>query len=149
MLDEARVRAVCATRLLTIPTLPDPLTRIAWENRTFDTPELVVGPGPAPLWIKEFLEVLSETKSSTGFVEAIGRTLYLVETPAGKGTEEADALSKLIAEAFHSGQSLTENDLTIILEHTERQPYRTDFELPAWIFKTVAVRWWIFTPSLT
>lgn len=149
MLDEARVRAVIATRLLTVTGLPDPVTGIAWENRNFDPPQQLAGPGLAPLWIREHQQVLSETRSSTGFVEAIGISQFLVETPSGKGTEEADKLSKAIAEAFEAGQSLTEDGLTVILEHCERSAYRSDFEFPAWIFKTVTVRWRTFTPALT
>jgi hypothetical protein len=146
MLDEALLRRTFRDTLLGVSTIPDERTMIAWENEPFDPPQMV-DVGPAPLWVKEHVRVLNESKSSTGFVEAVGETLYSVETPKNRGTEEADALAKAIAEALQAGNSLTATGLTVILEQTERRPYREDPNHPAWVFKTVACRWRTFTDS--
>lgn len=143
MLDETALRQLFRKRVRSV--LPRDV-QVAWENQTFEPPSLEDGIGPVVLWMRELVRTLDETKSSTGFIEAVGEVLYMIETPAGKGTEAADALAKIVAESLQAGQSLTSPTLTVIVEHTERRPYREDPEHPAWTFKTVACRWRTFTP---
>lgn len=144
MMDLTELRTTMRTQLKTVTTLPS-ADRRAWENRTFRPPEVRDQPGADVMWVREQIRILSETKSSTGFIEAIGETLYMVHYPAGRGTGPMDELTLAIAEAFQAGQSLTGTGLTAILEHTERRPPRVDPTFPSWIFTTVAVRWRSFT----
>jgi len=144
MLNESALRRLFRARLKTVSTLP-PEARLAWEGRSFTPPD----PNPGDLWVREFVSILGESKSSTGFIEATGTTTYAVFTPGTGGTEDADALAQAVAEAFEAGQSLTADGLTAIIERTERAPYRDsadDRGSSLWIFKTVTIRWRVFTP---
>ena len=144
LLNESTLRTVMRTQLKTVASLPASKYR-AWENRKFKPPEA----DEDQPWIREHVSILSERKSSTGYVEAVGTTQYSVYVPAGRGTAQADALAKAIAEAFEAGQSLTGTGLTVILERTERAPYRVDASDSIWVFKTVTSRWRVFTSSST
>lgn len=145
VLDEVVLRQAFRAQLALVSGIPEKKFR-AFENRVFDPPEIKeTSHGDEPLWIREQMRILSETKSTSGHVEAVGEYLIMVETPKGKGTEDADTLAQAIAEKFQAGQSLTKSGTTAILEHTDRRPYQIDLERPAWVFKTVAVRWRNFT----
>jgi hypothetical protein len=146
MLDEKTLRTVLRTRLHTVSGLP---SAIAFEGRVFQPPTLTTTSSSLPLWVEEQVRILSETKSATGQIEALGEALYSVYTPSGRGTEQADALAKLIAEAFQSGQGLSGSGLELALEHTERRPMRQDVSPygQSWMFKTVAIRWRAFTAA--
>ena len=147
MMDEVILRQALRTQLLTVSSLPRAEYR-AWENQVFDPPSPDENPhGEEPLWFREILRILSESKSSTGYIEAVGEYLIMVETPKGRGTEDADALAKAIADVFQPGQSLTKSGTTVILERTDRRPYLEDSERPAWVFKTISVRWRTFTAA--
>ena len=146
MLDETTVRQAFRTKLLTVSGLPDE-KQISYENRLFDPPDQPAEVGDKTLWVLEQMRILSESRSSDSLVEAIGEFLWLVYTPKGKGTEKADTLSRSIAEAFQAGQSLTKDGIGVILERTERRPYRGDANRPAWVFKTVATTWRVFTQA--
>lgn len=141
MLDESSLRTLFRTRLKTVSGLPGE-DYLAWENHQFDKPSAESD----QLWIEEFVTILSEPKSSTGFIEVVGVTQYLVNCPKGGGTKDADDLSRLIAQAFEPGQSLTNSTLTVIIERTERSPYRPQPDGSAWVFKTITIRWRVFTP---
>lgn len=144
-LDEVTLRTVLRKRLFTVDGLPNKNTRIAYENRQFKVPEIRAGARKLPLWIKEQLRILDETRSSQCFIEAVGEVLWLVETPEGRGTEQCDALAKKIADAFQAGTSLVGDGLTVKCEHTERRPYRPDPVQENWVLKPVVVRWRAFT----
>ena len=144
MLDESVLRTTFRAALKTVTLLPKEQF-LAWENRNFQPPE---GDSDA-IWVEEFLTILTEPKSSTGFIEAVGLMQYSVNVVKGRGTAPGDALAKGIAEALHAGQSLTGVGLTAILERTERAPYRPRSEGSIWVFKTVTSRWRVFTQSAT
>ena len=143
MLNESQVRTIMRTKLQKLSNLPN----ISWENRPFLPPDVTTDVGPVVLWIQEHQRTLDETQSAIGMIQTIGETLYSVYTPKGRGTKEADDLSKSIAESFEPTQSLTGINETIVIEHTERHPYRVDPDLPAWVFKTVSIRWRAFNPT--
>ena len=146
MMNENEVRQAMRARLKTVAGLPAS-DRRAWEGRTFEPPDLTAVDGARPLWIREIQRVLSERAAATGTDEAVGETLWMVETPDGKGTDEADTLALAIAEAFKPRQSLTKGATTVILERTERLPFARDEKHPLWMHKTVAVRWRVFTAA--
>lgn len=149
MLDESLVRRVMRTQLKTVGTLP-PEARLAWENHAFNPPAPdAAEPIATQLWVREWQTILSEAKTSTGYIEAVGRTVYGVYTPTGKGTRDADDLSKAIADAFEAGQSLTDTPTVVIIERTSRDGYRPHESVGSWIFKPVAVRWRVFTAVTT
>lgn len=143
-LDETELRKVYRAKVKLVSTLPDEQF-LSWENRRFRPPEAESD----QIWVVETLTVLSEQKSTVGCIEATGTYQVLVYTPEGSGTEEADALSKAIAEALESGQSLTSSAITVILERTERAPFRVNLNYPGWVFKTVTSLWRVFTESST
>lgn len=148
MLNETALRLCFRERLDTVEGIAEikDAKRISYENHTF-TPKQPTEKSDPGLWVQEFIEILNEPKSSTGFIEATGETLYLVFVPNGKGTKAADTLAQAIAEAFQSGQSLHNSSITVILEHTVRRPYRAREDTQGWIFKTVSVRWRTFTEA--
>lgn len=149
MLDESVIRRIMRTRLSSVTHLP-PESHLAWENHSFDPPSFDASePISDVLWVQEWQEILSEIKSSTGLIEAIGLTVWGVYTPKGRGTRGADDLSRTIAESFEAGRSLTgyNESTTVILERTSRGPYRSGGKgLDGWIFKPVTTRWRVFTP---
>jgi len=142
MLDETEVRKVFRAELNGVSGIPAAAFR-AWENRGFKPPD----PDDGQLWIEEFLEIISERKTSSGCIEAVGTTTYSVWVPSRSGTEDGDALARGIAEAFEAGQSLTSSGVTAILERTERAPYRGSDDFPLWVFKSVTTRWRVFTSA--
>lgn len=144
MLLESDVRTILRERLLTVSGLP-PTNRRAWENRRFKPPQ----PADDESFVREWLTVLTESKSSTGFIEATGIVTYGVFVPVNAGTRGGEVLAKAIAEAFEAGQSLTDGSLVVTIEKTQRTPYRVDPNDEMWSFKTVTSRWRVFTPTST
>jgi len=147
MLDESCVRQIMRTRLQSTAGLPDFDSRMAWENRVFAPPDFDQdGPIDEVLWVREWLDPMTEIKSSSGFIEAVGLTIWGVYTPKGRGTRGAENLAKNIAERFEAGRSLTDDSgTTITLERTSRGRFQSDEERPIWVFKPVTVRWRVFT----
>jgi len=119
---------------------------ISYHNIRFTPPDHANTVGPIPVWVGEMSTILSERKTSTGFIEATGEYLLIVRTPKGRPTERADDLAQALVETLKPGQSLTTDCITVILERSERRPYREDPANPTWISKTVAVRWRVFSP---
>lgn len=149
MLDERGIRIAMRKKLKTVATLPKE-SLLAWENHRFEPPELTGSQrGPVTVWVEEAQRVLQEAKTSNGFIEAVGQTLWSVYAPKGRGTADLDELSKAIAEAFEAGQSVTGTGLTVILERTDRSELRPSGAHENWVFKVVTVRWRVFTPSST
>lgn len=146
MLDENEVKKAFRKQLFTVDGLPNKKTRIWYTNRGFNVPEVTAGARKLPLWIKEQLRILSEPKTSTCFVETTGEMLWLVHTPIGRGSEQADDLCLQIARAFRPGSNLIEGDTTVTCVRTERRPFRQDPVLDNWIFKPVVTVWRSFTP---
>ncbi len=145
VLDEVDARIIMRTRLKTVASLPDPDTLIAWEHRTFRPPSLTKGTGTRPLFVSEQMRILTERHAAVGMLEVVGETLFMINTPAGKGTNGADILSKAIMEAFEPTQGLNSATQTVVIERSERRPYRANPVHEGWIFKTVAIRWRAYT----
>jgi hypothetical protein len=139
--DEVELRKVFRERLKTVTGLP---AVIAWENVVTAPPALPTG-GGSVLWMEEVHRLLSEKASSTCLNEAVGEVLYLIFIPKGGGTREADELAQRICVAFRPRQSLTSSAITVMLEVTDRRPYREHERYPGWVFKTVAVQWRSFS----
>jgi len=126
------------TRLQTVSGLP---SFFAWENRPFKLPD----PKDEPLWIRERMYIYDERRSAAGYIEATGETRYDVFVPTGDGTTAAEALAKLIAEAFEAAESITDGSLSIILERTERKNMIHESEFENWSFYPVSIKWRVFT----
>ena len=147
MLDETEVQKVFRARLQQTGGLPPPDHRI-WENRGGGLPpEPEDSDGADNTWIEEWVRILSERKSSSGCIEAVGEYLWAVYVPKGRGTETLNKLSKAIADQFEAGQSLVATGLRAILERTSRSGVRTNPAHPSWVFKLVTIRWRVFTPA--
>lgn len=141
-LDENAVRRVMRARLKTVTGIPSE-SMLAWENRTFTPPSL--SSSAVVKWVMETQTVDGERLSATGTSEALGYTEYTVMVPKGRGTEELDSLAAEIADAFAPGQSLTSDDVRVILERTTRSGIRSPAEHEAWVGKAVSIRWRVFT----
>jgi len=144
LLNESTLRTLFRARLKTVSNLPAEQF-LAWQNRAFLPPD----PEDDQPWVREYVTILSESKTTQCHIEATGLVQYVVVIPSGRGTKKGDDLVKAIAEAFESGQALNTTGLTVILEHTERGPYLEDPQTPVWTFKTITARWRVFTASST
>ncbi len=125
--------------------------RMAHENRKLKLKKDAALPA---FWIRETLMIFDESKSSTGTIEADGDMIYDVLGLKSKGTEEIEALAKLVAEAFEAGQSLTATGIEVSLEKSRRFPGLDDpgENSPGgsiWFYIPVHVQWRVFTAAAT
>jgi hypothetical protein len=112
MVDYVQIRLAFRKVLLAISGLP-PKERRSWENRTFNPPN------PPALWVREALLPVREFAVATGMVQFDGIMVYDVIAPANKGTEDAEDLSKLIADAFKPATGLTD-PVQVAIDRCER-----------------------------
>lgn len=91
--DLHALRVNLRTRLSGMSEFPGD-DHIAAENRPFKTPE------DDSLWLRENLVYGDEILTSSRMTMMVGIYWLFVNSPAGKGTEDAEDLSKKVAEAF-------------------------------------------------
>lgn len=119
--------------------------KLKFPNRPFEPPNISPGSSDLPLYIEETFHILDETDSSTDTTESIGYFTWMVGTPKGRGTEEAEELARKIKAAYPSGTAIVYGDTTIKLEHIERSEFQQDPNIPNWIQKPVSIFWRVFT----
>jgi hypothetical protein len=136
------LRQVMRERLLTVTGVTAPM--IAPENVKFLPPDHPL-PGSVATWIRETVFLLQERHVATQRLEARGRAQFDVMVEAGRGTEIAEDLAKLIANAFEPGQVIVSQGIRVILERTERFTGRTDAGI--WWVLPVSIFWRYFTAT--
>lgn len=146
--DEVEVKRLFRAKLRAVASYPGDAL-VAWENVGFAKPTVPAAGDPStPVFVQEQYRMLSETRVGSAILEALGEALFLVHVPKNRGTEAADRLAKEIADALEAGGHLPGDGFAVILEHTERRPYRESQTDPGWVFKPVATRWRAFTPTI-
>lgn len=87
----------------------------------------------------------SETRSSVGFIEAIGIFQLSVFIGMGQGSESQDDLASALLGLFPAGSSLIDGSMQVAVDHCERKPGRDAGALvqdqSTWFLVPVEVRW--------
>lgn len=145
--DMAAIRFTCRKRLE--DTVPEFATLVAEGKVAFDNRKLDPSVGWA-LWARETLLPASERWSASGLVEGSG--LYEMDVIAGlgKGTEEADALTRSMVDAFEPGTHLLivgTADRYLSIDRAHREPVRQWDQ--NWAAFPVLVTWRAYEPITT
>lgn len=113
-------------------------TRVAWENDVFDPPNAnPTDPNDNPYWIKESCQIVYERLLALELRELIGRTVFSVFYPVGKGTARAENLLQAIANSFESVASVTNGGVVVGIDKVERESgFRSD---DAWWMASVSI----------
>lgn len=100
MINRTLVRQAFRKVLVAIAGLP-PKERRAWENRSFTPPT-------DKSWLRETLMIVNERLSATNQLQLDAIMQYDVIVPGNTGTEEADELALLVANAFKPATSMND-----------------------------------------
>jgi len=138
--DLRLVRQSIRQELLANITNPTKLT-VAYENVDF-TP-----PNPGDYYLRESLQPVLERKVASGLIEGIGRVVYDVFYPEGKGTEVAEDLATEISNIFEAATSLQHQGIDIAIDRTERSPgLKVD---DVWYIIPVVINWRTYAQATT
>lgn len=116
------------------------------ENRSHDgIPTTNPTTGRPTVWIKERFVVYLEHHPALQLHEAIGKHVFEVRFPAGRGTEEPEAFRKRIVDAFEKKYGLTNTpDLAVHIDQIVREQ---PFEIESWYSCPVSIHWRVYSEA--
>ena len=121
-LFHSEVRAAIRQRLQTMQGL----IAVAWEGRAFQ-------PVKGTPFLTEQMRPISSVVRATGVGGVIAHTVtanFTLHYPAGKGTNEIDALAGALLELFRPGSSVSYNTASAVVQQAERMAM---IQEPDWI----------------
>lgn len=138
------VRQAIRDRLVSAVNETLDVSKIAWENRAFDPPN----PSPAdttakPYWIRETFQVASESLPDSQLHHVVGRTVFDVFYPQGKGTEVVEDVCQEIAAAFESKASVSNQGVIVGIDKVVREPGLEADDV--WWMASVSIYWRTFS----
>jgi len=141
MPDLSKVRLVLREHLLTtVVGVTDVM--VAPENRKFTPPD----PTPRALWIQEHLLPDGTPQVASRTIEGRGRAQFDVVCVQGEGTERAEALAKLIQQAFEPSTHLSSQGIQIAIDRCDPAPGR-EFD-KTWWFIPISISWRTYTQTV-
>lgn len=118
----ADLRAAIRSRLLTLPSVP----AIAWEGRQYT-------PVKGTPYIAESMVPVSSVVRAVGLGGTIAHTItanFTLHFPAGKGTNDVEALAGSVMELFRPGTALVYGTSSGMVQQAERMPLTQE---PDWL----------------
>lgn len=145
MVDESALRREFRAVLLALPAMT--LAQLAREGEAFELPAPKAGAARPPLWVREVLRPLNESRNASGLIQSSGQIIYGVYRPETRFLEEGETLARAIAEAFEGGTNIALGDNGIHVDHCDRSSWIGDSNHPGWSFKAVTLLWRVHTAA--